>query len=135
ETGKLVKITLPISKETILNPGFNPYLFGLFKSFQIPFEFIRFKIKADSMKSSQYLVNLNDIAEVGIGLDTTSLDVALSYPFHALHIDDKKNDQKWYDYLSMLKTLLEKHQMAIVIRNVKTKEERDLLKNLGIRYI
>jgi len=135
ETEKLIKITIPVSRETFLDPNFNPFIIGLFKKYGIPFEFIRFKVKGGEIKSTQYLTQINELTETGIGIDTTAIDVALSFPFNALHLDDKKGDSKWFDYIKMLKVLLESHQMALVIRNVKSKEQKEYLENLGIRYV
>ena len=135
ETGKLIKITIPIAKETFIDPTFNPYIFGQFQVFEIPSEFIRFKVRMNDLKAGQYVPQIDELVNSGVGLDTTSVEVALSYPFNAVHLDFKKQDPKWQDYIRLLKQLLENHGMALVIREVKTKEQKDLLETLGIKFI
>jgi EAL domain-containing protein (putative c-di-GMP-specific phosphodiesterase class I)/GGDEF domain-containing protein len=135
ETGKLIKITIPIAKETFIDPTFNPYIFGQFQAFEIPSEFIRFKVRMNDLKAGQYVPQIDELVNSGVGLDTTSVEVALSYPFNAVHLDFKKQDPKWQDYIRLLKQLLENHGMALVIREVKTKEQKDLLETLGIKFI
>lgn len=135
ETGRLVKITIPVSKETFLETDFNAYLVGTFKHYHIPAEFIRLKVKAQDFKSHQYLAQVQELIDLGIGLDTTSLDAALSYPFHALHLDIRKAEEKWYDYVGMLKNMMNAHQMAVVIRGIASKEQKEALLKREITYI
>ncbi len=135
ETNKLIKITIPVSKETFLDVSFNPYVFGLFQKYQIPSEFIRFKIKGEHLKSNQYIGQIDELSKSGVGLDTNSVEVALSYPFNALHIDYKSGDQKYHDYIKLLKQLFDSHGIALVIRDVKTKGQVDLLIELGVKYV
>lgn len=61
--------------------------------------------------------------------------MALNYPFHALHLDLKKDSDKWQNYVVKVKELLETYQMALVIRNVKSKEQKEALDHLGVQYI
>lgn len=135
ETSKLIKITIPVSKETFSDVGFNPYVFGLFHTFQIPFEFIRFKVKGEHLKVNQHLNQLTELIERGVGLDTTSVDSALSYPFNAVHLDFKGNHNKWHQYIQSMNQLFNMHQMACIIRDVKTNEQKEALQSLGIKYI
>ncbi|NLK12503.1 MAG: EAL domain-containing protein [Candidatus Phytoplasma sp.] len=134
ETKKLIKLTIPITKETFLDPTFNAYVLGVFKTYQIPYEFIRLKCIADEIKES-HKVRINELIDHAISLDATSLDVALTHPFNALHMNHKKLDDKWKFYLQSINKVLTELKIAFVIRNVKTKTERDELKNLGIRYV
>ncbi|MDR4968770.1 MAG: EAL domain-containing protein, partial [Acholeplasmataceae bacterium] len=133
-TERLIKLTIPISKETFLDPTFNPYLLGLFKQYGIPAEFIRLKCDMD-LRASHYSTQIQELIDHGISLDTTSLEMALSYPFHAVHIDIKKESLKWNSYLHKIKELLEGFQMALVIRGVKTKDQKEALERLGIMYV
>ena len=134
QTERLIKLTIPISKETFLDPTFNPYILGLFKSYGIPFEFIRLKLDME-LKGNQYQSQIQELIDHGIALDTTSLDMALGYSCHALHIDMKKESIKWNSYIHKLKEMLETFQMALVIRNVRTKEQKEALDALGIQYV
>jgi EAL domain-containing protein (putative c-di-GMP-specific phosphodiesterase class I)/GGDEF domain-containing protein len=134
KTERLIKITIPISKETFLDPTFNPYLLGTFKDFGIPYEFVRLKFDME-LRPSHYSNQIQELIDRGIALDTTSLDMALSYPFHALHLDMKKESVKWHSYITKVKEMLEAFQMALVIRNVKTKDQKDMLERLGVSLI
>ncbi|MBE0700865.1 MAG: EAL domain-containing protein, partial [Acholeplasmataceae bacterium] len=134
QTERLIKLTIPISRETFLDPTFNPYILGLFKSYGVPYEFVRFKCDMD-LRASHYATQIQELIDHGIGLDTTSLDMALVYPFHAVHIEMKKENIKWSSYLTKMKELLEGFSMALVIRGVKTKDQKDALDRLGISYV
>ena len=134
ETERLIKLTIPISKETFLDANFNTFLLGLFKSHGIPYEFLRIKFDMD-LRASHYAQQIQELIDHGIGIDTTSLDMALNYPFHALHIDMKKENIKYHTYLSKIKELLESFNMALIVRHVKTKDQKEALERLGVIYI
>jgi EAL domain-containing protein (putative c-di-GMP-specific phosphodiesterase class I) len=134
QTERLIKLTIPISRETFLDPTFNSFILGLFKKYGIPYEFVRIKFDMD-LRASHYAPQIQELVDHGIGLDTTSLDMALNYPFHALHVDIKKESLKYNTYLTKVKELLETFQMALVVRNVKTKDQKEALDRLGINYI
>ena len=134
QTERLIKLTIPVSKETFLEPTFNSYVLGLFKSYGIPYEFVRIRFDMD-LRANHYAPQIQELIDSGIGLDTTSLDMALNYPFHALHIDMKKESIKYTSYLTKIKELLESFQMALVVRNVKTKDQKEALERIGIMYV
>ena len=134
KTERLIKITIPISKETFVDPTFNPFLLGTLKEYGIPYEFIRIKFDME-LRPSHYASQIQELIDRGIALDTNSLEMALSYPFHALHLDMKKESIKWNSYVSKVKEMLEAFQMALVIRNVKTKDQKEALERLGVNYV
>jgi len=134
KTERLIKLTIPISKETFLDPTFNPYLLGLLKSYGIPYEFLRLRFDMD-LRANHYQSQIQELIDHGISLDTTSIDMALSYPFHAVHLDYKKESIKWNSYLKSIKELLLAFNIALVIRNVKTKDQKEALEKLGINYM
>ncbi len=134
ETERLIKLTIPVSRGTFLDPTFNPYILGLFKKYGIPYEFIRLKCDMD-LRANHYQEQIQELIDHGISLDTTSLEMALSYPFNALHVDLKKENLKYNSYLHKMKELLEGFQMALVVRGVKTKDQKEALELLGIMYI
>ena len=80
-------------------------------------------------------MRINELIDHGISLDATSLDVALTHPFNALHMNHKKLDTKWKHYIQSIHNVLTELGIAFVIRNVKTKADKDELKNMGIRYV
>ena len=84
---------------------------------------------------NQHLNHLSELENTGIGLDTTSVEAALTYPFNALHIDFKGSEDKWNQYIQNMNQLCQNHDMACIVREVKTTEQKDILQNLGIRYI
>jgi EAL domain-containing protein (putative c-di-GMP-specific phosphodiesterase class I)/GGDEF domain-containing protein len=134
ETERLIKVTIPISKETFLDPTFNPYILGMFKSYGIPFEFVRLKCDME-LRPNHYAPQIQELIDHGISLDTTSLEMALNYPFHALHLDLKKDSDKWQNYVVKVKELLDTYHMALIMRNVKSKEQKEALDKLGIMYV
>jgi EAL domain-containing protein (putative c-di-GMP-specific phosphodiesterase class I) len=134
ETDRLIKVTIPISKETFLDPTFNPYILGIFKTYGIPVEFVRLKCDME-LRPNHYAPQIQELIDHAISLDTTSLEMALNYPFHALHLDLKKDSDKWQNYVMKVKELLDTYQMALVMRNVKSKEQKEALDHLGIQYI
>ncbi len=134
ETERLIKLTIPISKETFLDPTFNAYILGIFKQYGIPYEFIRIKFDMD-IRANHYAPQIQELIDLGIGIDTTSLDMALNYPFHALHLDMKKESIKYHQYLTKVKELLESFQMAVIVRGIKTKDQKDAIEKIGIQYI
>jgi EAL domain-containing protein (putative c-di-GMP-specific phosphodiesterase class I) len=134
KTERLIKITIPISKETFLEPTFNSYLLGTFKEYGIPYEFVRLKFDME-LRPSHYANQIQELIDLGIALDTTSLEMALSYPFHALHLDMKKESLKWHSYIMKVREMLEAFQMALVIRNVKTKDQKEALERLNVGLI
>ncbi|BCR35696.1 EAL domain-containing protein [Mariniplasma anaerobium] len=134
QTERLIKITIPISRQTFLDPKFNSFLLGTLKERHIPYEFLRLKCDMD-LRPNHYATQIQELIDHGISLDTTSVNMALNYPFHALHIDMKRDSIKWQSYISQMKIMLEAYHMAVVVRNVKTKDQKEMLERLGISYI
>ncbi len=134
QTDRLIKITIPISKKTFVDPKFNAFLLGTLKTYGIPYEFIRLKLNMD-LRAKHYMTQIQELIDHGITLDTTSVDNAVSYPLHVLHLDIQKESQKFNAYLTRMKTLFDEFQMALVMRGVKRKEEKEFCQRLGIRYI
>lgn len=134
KTERLIKITIPISRQTFLDPKFNSFLLGTLKSFGIPYEFLRLKCDMD-LRPNHYATQIQELIDHGVSLDTTSVNMALSYPFHALHLDIKKDSIKWQTYISQMKKMLESYQIALVIRNIKNKDDKEMLERLDISYV
>jgi EAL domain-containing protein (putative c-di-GMP-specific phosphodiesterase class I)/GGDEF domain-containing protein len=134
QTQRLIKITIPVSKQTFLDPKFNSYLLTTLKSYGIPYEFIRIKAMMD-VHPKHYITQIQELLDQGIALDTTSVDMAIHYPFNALHLDIQKDSLKFSEYLKRMKEMLDEFQMALIIRGVKVKEQKEMLQRLGIKYI
>ncbi len=134
KTGRLVKLTIPVSKETFLDPKFNPYVIERLKTYSIPAAFIRLKLEA-TLRPSLYATQLSELSDYGIAVDTTSLETALSYPVCALHLDLPRPTDKQHGYLKMVKTMLLSFEIDLVIRNVMNRDQKEALKQLGITLI
>lgn len=134
QTERLVKITIPISKPTFLDPRFNGFLLETLKKMGIPKEFIRLKFDMD-LRPKHYATQIQELIDQGISLDTTSVQMALNYPFHALHLNIQSESIKWESYVKELAKTLASFHIAVVIRNVKNKEEKDMLSRLNIQYV
>lgn len=134
ETNRLIRLTIPISAETFLRSDFQGFLIGTLKSYEIPADFIRIITNLDT-ENQRNVLKIEEVINFGIALDTTKLNTALTHDFHALHLDLKNKNHKWLKYLDMLDNNLKANNIALVIRNINSKEDIDLIKNLGIRYI
>lgn len=134
ETNKLIRITIQVSKTTFIETGFNEFLIGTIRKYQIPAEFIR--IVTDSqMRSQSYLFKVQELINFGISLDTKITEQALSANYHALHLEVKDLSDRWLMYLKNLNETLHGFQVALICRDVKTKEMKEQLEKIGIRYI
>ena len=133
ETNRLVKVTIPISKDSIVDSQFQSFLIGVFKKYNIDLNFIRLRI--DGKLKSSYSQNIRDLREFGIGVDTNDIEMALSYPFDAYHYELKNVDLKHLDYLAKLGESLENNKMSLVVRNVTDRNHRDMLSKAGVKYI
>ncbi|MFA6800478.1 MAG: EAL domain-containing protein [Acholeplasmataceae bacterium] len=134
QTERLIKITIPVSRQTFVDSKFNSFLLGTLKSYGIPYEFIRLKCQMD-LRPKVYATQIQELIDAGITLDTTSLDTAIHYPFHALHLDVQPESVKFFEYLKTIKTMLDDFQMALIMRGVKLKDQKEAYQRIGIKYI
>ena len=134
ETKFLIKITIPISEETFLEPTFNSFLIGAIKERRIGFNFIRLKIDLSNIKTHHYTHKIHELLNTGISLDTTALSMVLTYPFNALYVDFSDSDIKWQSYYKELATLLKTFHIALIATNVNSKDTYEMVKRLGIKY-
>ncbi|HHW79604.1 MAG TPA: GGDEF domain-containing protein [Acholeplasmataceae bacterium] len=134
ETNRLIKLTIPISSETFLKNDFQGYLIGTLKQYRIPADFIRIVTDVD-LRDRNNSLKIQEIIKFGISLDTTNLETALSHEFHALHLELKHKNHKWLAYYSNINEFLKNNHIAFVLRNVNTKEEREIAESVGITYI
>lgn len=134
ETDHLIKLTVPISKETFLSHGFQSYLFQILKQYKIPAEFIRILVNVNETSQSDSL-RISEVIKSGISIDTTNVETALSNDFNAVHLKLTVLNNKWKQYYKEVNSVLANNAIALVLRNVNTKEQRDTLKSIGINYI
>lgn len=134
ETERLIKVLIPISKDTFLQPNFNQELIELIKKYQIPNEFISLKLDFD-LRPNYYVQKLKELTDFGLTIHTTSLDLALNYEINYLHQDYRPDNLKWQTFLDYINKLMESNKHGFVVRNVKTKLEREKLAKLNVAYI
>lgn len=134
QTERLIKITIPISKKTFVDPKFNVFLLGTLKKYKIPYEFIRLKLDMQ-LRAKHYQGQIQELIDHGMSVDTTSVDNALIYPFHATHISFQNESLKFSEYLKRMKEMFDEFQMALIVRGIKRKSEKELCQRLGINYI
>lgn len=133
-TNRLIKLTIPISEETFLSPDFQGFLIGTLKTYKIPAEFIRIICDVD-IKDQSNALKVEEMINFGISLDTTYLDTALTHNFHAVHLNFKDRNAKWRNYYKAINKFLNDNNIALILRNVNSKEDRKIVKSLGINYI
>lgn len=134
ETNQLIKVTIPIDKETINNSDFNSFIHETLHTYKIPKDFISFYIHDLNKVNSELLLKLNDLYKNNIAIETSNIDLVLKYPFNTLYLDyDASN--KWLNYLKIIQPLLDQENIDLVIGNVKTSNERDKLINLNINLV
>jgi GGDEF domain-containing protein len=126
KTSSYIKIVVPIDAETIKNPHFNAFITRYMMQYKIPKQIFHINIIGD-LKASTYINLIKDLIGLGIGIQTSSLKVALYYPVQALHFDVKHPDEKMMLYLKSIQTMMQTFQIDFVIRNVLTKEIKQQL--------
>lgn len=134
QTERLIKITIPISKKTFIDPKFNVFLLGTLKKYKIPYEFIRLKLDMQ-LRAKHYQGQIQELIDHGMSIDTTSVDNAIAYPLNAMHITFKNESLKFSAYLKRMKEMFDEFQMALIVRGIKRKSEKELCQRLGINYI
>lgn len=134
ETNHLIKITIPISKETFYSQNFNGFIVTTLKKYKIPAEFIRLLCEVD-IKDQSSIVKIQELLKLGLSIDTTYIESALSGDFNAVHLNYNKFNNKWKNYFRNINDFLNQNNIALIIKNVDNKQDRELLKNIGIKYI
>lgn len=134
ETNHLIKITIPISKETFYSQDFNGFIVTTLKKYKIPAEFIRLLCEVD-IKDQSSIVKIQDLIKLGLSVDTTFIESALSGDFNAVHLNYNKFNNKWKNYFKNINEFLNQNNLALIIKNVDNKQDRETLKNIGIKYI
>ena len=126
ETGSYIKIVVPIDAETLKHPKFNLFMTRYMMQYKIPKNIIHINVIGD-LKASTYVHLFHDLIGLGIGIQTSSLKIALYYPVTALHFDVKYPDDKMMSYLTSIKQMMQQYQVDFVIRNVLNKDIKQLL--------
>lgn len=134
ETNSYIKIVVPMDVETIKNPKFNAFITRYMMQFKIPKHIIHINIIGD-LKASTYMNLCQDLLGLGIGLQTSSLKVALYYPVQALHFDIKFPDDKMLMYLKSIQKMMEAFQIDFIIRNVLNKDIKQQLYKENLNLI
>jgi GGDEF domain-containing protein len=134
ETNSYIKIVVPVDVETIKNPNFNTLITRYMMQYKIPKQIFYINMIGD-LKASTYMELCKDLLGLGIGLQTSSLKVALYYPVQALHFDIKFPDEKMMMYLKSIQKMMETFEIEFIIRNVLNKEIKQLLHKENLNLI
>ncbi|MFA5692064.1 MAG: hypothetical protein WC907_00480 [Acholeplasmataceae bacterium] len=134
ETKQLIKVVIPLTKETIKNNNFNPLFFELIKKYQIPIEFISILITDINLSIKDISLQIDELYKNGLTLETTNINSALKGPFKTLYLE-YDNSTVWLNYLKILNNYLNNIDLSLVIVNTDHKDQREKLTNLGIKYV
>ena len=136
QTNSLVKVSIPIHKETFLSHAFSTRLIGMLKEYQIPATFINIKLITDTFSISDYFDKLTELKQFSVGLETNNHLAALQFDFDILHQDLLKQAKlKQIKYLASLAKTLTEFNTKLVINNLDNKEDIARLKENGLTNI
>lgn len=134
ETGVYVNVLVPVSRNTFLDKNFISHITKLLKKYKIPSEHLLIKVDA-TFKTMSYESVIKDLQKEGIKVHTTNLEMAMIYPFNAVHMESRYKQQRWYNYLSSSNKILKEENTKLIVRNVRNVDEKDMLRDLGIEYV
>lgn len=133
-TQSYIKMIVPMDAETVKNSMFNTYMTRFMMQYKIPKHIIHINITGD-LKASTYINLFKDLSGLGIGIQTSSLKVALYYPVEALHFDIKYPDEKMIHYLKSIQSMMATFQIDFVLRNILNREVKQELLKEKLHYI
>lgn len=133
-TQSYIKMIVPMDAETIKHSKFNTYMTRFMMQYKIPKHIIHINITGD-LKASTYINLFKDLSGLGIGIQTSSLKVALYYPVEALHFDIKYPDKKMIHYLKSIQSMMATFQIDFVLRNILNREVKQELLKEKLHYI
>lgn len=134
QTQSYIKIVVPIDAETVKNQKFNTFITRFMMQYKIPKHIIHMNIIGD-LKASTYMNLFKDLHGLGIGIQTSSLKVALYYPVEALHFDISYPDEKMIHYLKSIQSMMATFQIDFILRNILSREVKQQLLKEKLHYI
>jgi hypothetical protein len=134
KTGKYLKLALVISEDTIKERGFNAYLIGLFKTYQIPYHLIDIIVVNAHKKS--YL-KLTELSELGVLIGTNELQQLSLSTTKIFYYHEKINRfaKKELSFISYLKGFAVENDLKLIFTNIEDDVLIEQLRELDISYL
>lgn len=136
ETNAYVKLVINVSDKTLNTPSFVGFLIGLYRTYKIPYEVIEIKVNLRRFKYEDSL-KLKELANYGVIIGIDNLDYINQEYISVFHLTKRQNleEDKTKAFLKTLNEYLNNHNMPLIVYNVDTHQERELLMELEIDYI
>lgn len=136
ETNAYVKLVINVSEKTLNTPNFVGFLIGLYRTYKIPYEVIQIKVNLKSFKY-HYSQKLKELSNYGVIIGIDNLDYLTEEYISVFHLTKRQNleEEKTQSFLKMLNEYLNKQNMPLIVYNVDTHREREILAELKIDYI
>lgn len=136
ETNRYIKLSINVSAETIRDADFNPYLIGLYKTYNIPYNAVDIVILMKHGFISDYETT-KELKDLGILIGTDNLSF-IKEPqtkiFHYKELPDHL-DEKALSFIDYLNKFTELEGMDLIIYNVDNAKDKLLLKTKGCAFI
>lgn len=136
ETNKYIKLSINISAETLRMRDFNPFLIGLFKTHNIPYNIIDIIISMKSGYLSDY-EKTKELSQLGIKIGTDHLTYLKEPQTKVFHYKEKPGDlsDKFLSFIEHIKTFANEQEIDLIIYHVDRPKDKLLLKSKGFSFI
>lgn len=136
ETGSYVKLVINVSAKTLNTPNFVGFLIGLYRTYKIPYEVIEIKVNLKRFKYEDSL-KLKELANYGVIIGIDNLEYINQKYISVFHLTKRQTleEKKTKTFLRMLNEYLNSQNMPLIVYNVDSHQEQQLLAELEINYI
>lgn len=136
ETNKYIKLSITLSPKTIQERLFNPFLIGLYKTYNIPYHIVDIIVSMKDGKVADY-EKMKELHDLGINIGTDHYNFLKEPQTKIFHLKDRPSEltDRFLNAVKHLKMYTDDEQIALVIYHVDRVKDRTLLKSLGIDYI
>lgn len=136
ETNKYIKLSVTLSPKTIRDRLFNPFLIGLYKTYNIPYHIVDIIVSMKDGKVADY-EKMKELHDLGILIGTDHYNFIKEPQTKIFHLKDRPSEltDRFLNAVKHLKMYTDDEDIALVIYHVDRIKERTLLKSLGIDYI
>lgn len=136
QTNKYIKLSVGISSETLRMRDFNPFLIGLFKTYQIPYNVIDIIINMKDGLLSDY-EKTKELASLGILIGTDHLTYLKEPQTKVFHYKEKPGEvsDKFLSFLDVIKQFSDSEGIDLIIYHVDRPKDKVLLKSKGFSFI
>lgn len=136
ETKGYVKLVVNVSSKTLSSHNFTLFLENLHRTYKIPYEVIEMNLKLKRFKSTEAL-KLKELNDLDIIIGTDNLEYLNQDYIKVFHLTKKADlsSEKTQNYLRSLNKYLMSEKMVLIVYNVDSEKEIEILKNLDISYI